>query len=112
MAAKLLIIQPSYYKSRDNRNPVRARRRQLVPLVLPYLAALTPEGWDVTLVDEMVHPVDLEAPVDVVAITTWTLHSYRAYDLAREFRKRGRKVILGGPHIYWFFQEAQAHCDA
>jgi radical SAM superfamily enzyme YgiQ (UPF0313 family) len=80
--------------------------------VLPYLAALTPPGWDITLVDEMVQPVDLDAPVDVVAITTWTLHSYRAYDLAREFRKRGRKVIFGGPHLYWFGKEAEEHGDA
>ncbi len=112
MGAKLLIIQPSYYKARGERKPVHIRRRQLVPLVLPYLAALTPPDWEVTLLDEMLQPVDLDAPVDVVAITTWTLNSYRAYDLAREFRKRGRKVILGGPHIYWFFQEAQEHCDA
>jgi radical SAM superfamily enzyme YgiQ (UPF0313 family) len=32
--------------------------------------------------------------------------------LAREFRKRGRKVLLGGPHVYWHFQEAQEHADA
>lgn len=112
MASKLLIIQPSFYQSPYNRNPVRVRRRQLVPLVLPYLAALTPEGWDVTLVDEMVQPVDLDTPADLVAITTWTLNSYRAYDLAAEFRKRGRKVIMGGPHVYFFGQEAQEHCDA
>jgi hypothetical protein len=84
----------------------------LVPLVLPYLAALTPEGWDVKVVDELVQPIDLDAPVDVVAITTWTMSSYRAYDLAREFRKRGRKVIFGGPHVYFFHEEAQAHGDA
>ncbi len=112
MASKLLIIQPSYYQSRGNRTPARVRRRQLVPLVLPYLAALSPPDWDVTLVDEMLQPVDLDAPADLVAITIWTLNSYRAYDLAREFRRRGRKVILGGPHVYFFPQEAQEHGDA
>jgi radical SAM superfamily enzyme YgiQ (UPF0313 family) len=112
MASKLLIVQPSYYESRTDRKPVMLRRRQLVPLVLPYLASLTPPGWEVKLVDEMLEPVDFDAPVDVVAITTWTLNAYRTYDLAREFRKRGRKVILGGPHIYWFFEEAQEHADA
>jgi radical SAM superfamily enzyme YgiQ (UPF0313 family) len=112
MASRLLIIQPSYYQSPADRTPVRLRHRQLVPLVLPYLAALTPPGWEITLVDEMLEPIDFDAPVDVVAITTWTLNSYRAYDIAREFRKRGRKVILGGPHIYWFFEEAQQHADA
>jgi len=47
-----------------------------------------------------------------VAITTWTINAHRSYDLAREFRKRGRKVIFGGPHVYFFGQEAQEHCDA
>jgi radical SAM superfamily enzyme YgiQ (UPF0313 family) len=112
MASRLLIIQPSYYRSPDERTPVRVRRRQLVPLVLPYLAALTPPGWEVTLLDEMLQPVDFDAPVDLVAITTWTLNAHRTYDLAREFRRRGRKVIMGGPHIYWDFQEAQEHADA
>ncbi len=112
MAHQLLIIQPSHYKSRTNRTVVKLRRRQLVPLVLPYLAALTPEGWEVTLVDEMVQPVDLEAPVDLVAITTWTMNSYRAYDLAAEFRRRGRKVILGGPHAFFHPEETANHCDA
>lgn len=112
MRPRLLIIQPSYYVDRKAKKLARVRKRQLVPLVLPYLAALTPKEWDIQLIDEIVQPVDLDAPVDVVVITTWTLNSYRAYDLAREFRKRGRKVIMGGPHIYWFYQEAQEHCDS
>jgi radical SAM superfamily enzyme YgiQ (UPF0313 family) len=112
MKPKLLIIQPSYYQSKKTRTVARMRRRQLVPLVLPYLAALTPPDWDVTLVDEILQPVDFDADVDLVAITTWTLNSYRAYDIAKEFRKRGKKVIFGGPHVYFFFQEAQEHCDA
>lgn len=112
MRPRLLIVQPSYYTSRTRRAVARLRRRRLVTLVLPYLAALTPPDWDIELVDEILQPIDLDTPADVVAITTWTLNSYRAYDLAREFRKRGRKVIMGGPHIYWFYQEAQEHCDA
>lgn len=112
MKPRLLIVQPSYYTSRTTRTVARLRRRQLVTLVLPYLAALTPAGWDIKVVDEILQPIDLDTPADVVAITTWTLNSYRAYDLAREFRKRGRKVIMGGPHIYWYFQEAREHCDA
>ncbi|HTA29388.1 MAG TPA: radical SAM protein [Candidatus Cybelea sp.] len=112
MKPKVLIIQPSFYKSPNDRKLARVRRRQLVPLVLPYLAALTPAGWDAKIVDEMVQDVNLDEPADVVALTTWTMSSYRAYDLAREFRKRGRKVIFGGPHIYWFHEEAREHGDA
>lgn len=112
MANKLLIIQPSFYHSKSDRTVVRTRRRQLVPLVLPYLAALTPPDWKVQLVDEMVTPVPLDAPADLVAITCFTLNSVRAYDLAAEFRRRGKPVILGGPHVFFFPEEAAQHADA
>jgi radical SAM superfamily enzyme YgiQ (UPF0313 family) len=112
MANRLLIIQPSYYRAKTDRTVVRARRREVIPLAPPYLAALTPPGWDITLVDEMIEGVDLDAPADLVAITTWTLNSYRVYDLAAEFRRRGRPVILGGPHVYFYPEEAAEHCDA
>jgi radical SAM superfamily enzyme YgiQ (UPF0313 family) len=112
MAYKLLIIRPSYYRSKGDRTIVRLHRREVVPLALPYLAALTPDGWEVTLVDEMLADVDFDAGVDLVAITTWTLSSYHAYDLAAEFRKRGKPVLLGGPHVYFHPEEAAAHADA
>ena len=47
-----------------------------------------------------------------MAITTWTLNSYRAYDIADEFRRRGVPVILGGPHTFFHAEEAGEHCDA
>ncbi len=112
MAHRLLIIQPSFYTSRTKQTLAKARRRQLVPLVLPYLAALTPPDWELALVDETISPVDLDAPVDLVAITTCTLNSLRAYDLATEFRRRRKPVILGGPHIYFYPEEAAPHADA
>jgi radical SAM superfamily enzyme YgiQ (UPF0313 family) len=112
MPNRLLIIQPSYYKSRKDRTVARARHRDLVPLPLPYLAALTPPDWDVRLVDELVAPVDFDAPVDVVAITTWTINSLRSYDLAAEFRRRGKIVMLGGPHTWFYGDEAAQHADA
>ena len=112
MPKRLLIIQPSYYKSRTDRTIARAGRREVVPLVLAYLAALTPRDWEVRLADEMIKPVDFEAPVDLVAITTATLNSHRAYDLAAEFRRRGKPVILGGPHVFFFPEEAAQHADA
>lgn len=112
MANRLLIIQPSFYRSRSDRTIAKARRRDLVPLVLPYLAALTPPDWEVELVDEMVQPVNLDAAVDLVAITTCTLSSLRAYDLARDLRRRGKPVILGGPHVFFYPEEAALHADA
>lgn len=109
---KLLIIQPSHYHSKADRTVFKSRRRSLVPLALPYLAALTPPDWQVTLVDEQVQDIDFDSRPDVVAITNWTVHSLRGYDLAKQFRNRGIPVIMGGPHVWFHPDEAAEHCDA
>ena len=109
---KILIVQPSHYVSKTNRTLLRSRFRSLVPLTLPYLAAMTPEDWDIKLVDEQLQDLDFESKPDVVAITCWTMHSLRGYDIAAEFRKRGIPVIMGGPHVWFYPEEAAEHCDA
>lgn len=114
MNKRILIIQPSHYVSKTNRTLLKSRRRPLVPLNLPYLAAMTPEGWDITLVNEYLEDINFQSnpKPDVVAITTWTLHSVRAYDISDEFRKQGIPVIMGGPHAWFHPDETSKHCDA
>lgn len=110
--SRLLIVQPSYYRAKTDRRLFKTRRRSVVPLTLPYLAGLTPPDWQVSLVDEQLDDIDFNTPVDLVAISTWTPHSLRAYDIADAFRQRGVPVIMGGPHTFFYPEEASAHCDA
>ncbi len=112
MRDKLLIIQPSYYRSKADRTIHRVRRRPVVPLSPCYLAALTPGDWEITLIDEQLQPIDFDCRPDLVAITTWTLNSLRAYDIADEFRRRGVPVLLGGPHTCFHAAEAGEHSSA
>ena len=112
MAKNLFIIQPSHYRSRFNLTIHKSRKRSVVPLTLPYLAALTPRDWNVELIDEQLRDVDFQAPVDLVAITTWTINSFRAYEIADRFRAKGVAVIMGGPHAYFYAEEAAEHCEA
>lgn len=112
MPLKLLIIQPSHYRSPTDTQPFRTRRRQVVPLTLPYLAALTPPEWQVRLVDEQLDGIDFDEPADLVAISCWTLQSFRAYDIADIYTRRGVTVVMGGPHVFFHPEEALAHCDA
>jgi radical SAM superfamily enzyme YgiQ (UPF0313 family) len=109
---KLHIIQPTHYLSPADRALHKTKKRSVINLTLPYLAALTPEDSDVTLIDEQVANIDFSAPVDVVAITTWTMNSIRAYEIADRFRERGVTVLMGGPHTFFHEEEAAAHCDA
>jgi hypothetical protein len=79
MAPSVLIVQPAPYRSKTDRRVVKLKSRRLVPLTLPYLAALTPSEWRVQLVDEFLEDVPFDTRPDLVAITTSTVTSLRAY---------------------------------
>lgn len=109
---KLFIIQPSHYRSRKSLTVHKTKNRSVVGLTLPFLAALTPREWEVSLIDEQLVDIDYDAPVDLVAITTWTINSFWAYKIADRFREKGVPVIMGGPHTFFYADEAAEHCDA
>jgi radical SAM superfamily enzyme YgiQ (UPF0313 family) len=76
------------------------------------VAAATPPGWSLKVVDEKVEPLDLSTPADVVGITGMTPAIGRAYAIADAFRARGVAVVMGGIHVSMMPEEALAHCDA
>ena len=83
-----------------------------IGVALPTLAALVPPGWEVTIIDENLEPIDFEIPCDLVGITAMTQQVERAYAVAAEFRKRGRHVVLGGIHATVMPDEAAKHVDS
>ena len=60
------------------------------------VAAATPPGWSVKVVDEKVERLDLSAPAELVGITGMTPAIDRAYAIADAFRERGVPVVMGG----------------
>ena len=68
-------------------------------LSLPTLAALVDESlYEVTICDENVEAIDFDLPCDVVGLTIYHYQRERTIAIAREFRRRGRLVIVGGPY--------------
>lgn len=90
----------------------RALRYQ--PLTLTTLAALVPEDLNATvrLYDEGIQELPDRLEADLVGLTVITGTAPRAYELARRFRERGQRVVLGGPHVTLQPEEAAAHADA
>ena len=66
-------------------------------LSLPTVAGITPREHEVVLCDENVEPVDFETDADIVGLTGYVVHEKRLYELAAEFRRRGKFVVAGGP---------------
>src|SRR2546426_813329 len=92
---------------------VRHRRLIRFPqLTMPLLAAYTPDHWEVSHTDEIVQRVDFNQPVDLVGITANTPAAPHAYGLAREFRRRGVAVVIGGAHAPPLPPEGAQHADA
>ena len=75
------------------------------------LAGLTPPRHEISIIDESISEIDFNQKVDLVAITAITPLAPRGYEIADQFRQRGKKVVIGGVHASWLPEEAKNHSD-
>jgi hypothetical protein len=85
MGKKLLLINPV--------NPHRAgltvnQSSRFPPLGLGIVAALTPNDWNIEIVDENFERFDYRQ-ADLVGLTAFTAAVTRAYEIARFYREKG-----------------------
>jgi len=105
---KIKLIEPSRYRGGTLQ---RVSRLLLPPLTLPLVAGLTPDDFDVTIHNDCFEEVDYDEKVDLVALTAYTAHALRAYEIADEYRRRGVHVAMGGIHASMLPDEAAEHVD-
>jgi radical SAM superfamily enzyme YgiQ (UPF0313 family) len=104
---KILLVSPERERKKEE-----AFLFRLSFLNLPYIAAVTPPGVEVKIVDEAFDKINFEEKVDLVGITAQTPVAPRAYQIAEAFKKRGIPVVMGGVHASMLPQEALQHVDA
>lgn len=88
------------------------KRRMSPSMALVTLATLTPPPHKASIEDENVHAVNFSDSPDLVGITVNVDTRDRAIEIAKQYRKRGIKVIMGGIHASACPDELTAHCDA
>ena len=98
-------------ESPESRRLRHGRLIQFPQLTMPLIAALTSPEHAVSHTDEIVERVRFDVPADLVGITAPTPSALHAYGLAREFRRRGVPVVIGGPHATALPEEATRHAD-
>lgn len=105
---KILLIAPASGKWRHvgRRRLLNGRTFRFSLLSLLSVAAESPPGSEVRIVDEQVDQIPWDADVDLVGITCMTALAPRAYEIARRFRQRGIPVVLGGMHPTLCSEEA------
>ena len=107
---RILLVQPTTVHL--DGTPHKTRWRLIMGLMIPLMAGLTPDDFDVTLCDERLEDIDFDGGWDLVGMTTTIGASLRAYQLGDEFRKRGIPVVMGGFHATLQTEEALKHADA
>ena len=98
---KIYFIRSSLYA--DNGKLVKATFlfdrisiKNLAEMGIPLLAAYVPSNIEVEMVDDCLEDVDFDNNAEVIAISAWIIHVDRAIDLAKEFKRRGKTVLIGG----------------
>lgn len=97
-----------------HRGGIFKRSLRYAPLTLPTLASLIPDDIEhrLTIIDEGISDIPPDLDCDLVGITVITGTAPRSYELARRFRERHIKVVLGGPHVTLVPEDAKPHADA
>lgn len=99
-------------------NPLNSSTKGLIihkqviypPLGLGIIATLTPDNWEVELIDENFEDFTYKE-ADLVAITALTSSVTRAYEIADIYNKKGTTTILGGIHASMMPDEAAKFVD-
>jgi len=82
------------------------------PLSGLLLAALTPPIVEVEVLHEMVRPIDYDTDARFIALSFMDFCAPHAYEVAREFRSRGKIVVAGGKYPSTFPDEVLPHVDS
>lgn len=107
---KILLIQPSPYDR--NRKPIKKKKLYFVGLALPLLAALTPPEHEVEIILEIIEDIPFDTDAELIGISSMGHGVIRSIDIAEEFRKRGKTVVLGGYMASLMAEEAKKYCDS
>lgn len=82
------------------------------PLPIAVLSALLPSDVEREFFDDRIESINYETDTDLVLITVETYTAKRSYFISEQFRRRGKKVVMGGYHVTLMPEEALEHCDA
>lgn len=91
---KILFIQPTQYG--HNKKLCKQKQIYLPGLVFPLLAAMTPGNWEYEVIIEVVDDIPFDSDADIIGIGTMGHAAFRGVDIAKEFKKRGKVVVMGG----------------
>src|SRR6516162_3533437 len=102
--ADIVLINPRFeisYWGLEHAMPFLGVKAILPVANLPLLAALTPAGHKVTLVDENIEPIDFArcARANIVGVTGMNVQRERMKEILDQLKRRGVFTVVGGPWV-------------
>lgn len=82
------------------------------PITGIHLAAITPAEHKVRVFHQQIDKIEVNTDAEVIALSFFSGFAMAAYNLAVEFKKRGKIVVAGGPHVTYCQEEALTYFDA
>jgi len=105
---KIALILPSIGKISGEKY---IRAWQMEPLPIAQLAALTPRKHQIVFYDDRMEEINYDCDADLVGISIETYTALRAYQIASEFRKRNKTIVMGGFHATLCPDEVAGYAD-
>jgi radical SAM superfamily enzyme YgiQ (UPF0313 family) len=102
--AYIVLITPRFeasYWGLEHALQLFGKRANMPVSALPLLAALTPAGHKITLIDENVEDIDFDlcAKADIVGVTGMIVQRFRMTEILKELKGRGCFTVVGGPWV-------------
>jgi len=102
--ADIVLVNPRFevsYWGLEHALKLLGKKCNLPTACLPLLAALTPAGHRVTIVDENVETIDYDrlARADIVGLTGMSVQRGRMREILGELKARGVFTVVGGPWV-------------
>lgn len=113
---KLLLVNPAFkyhhYGTQIELTKILGKPSFNYSLALPTVAALTPDHYDIKIIDEEINPIPYDSKPDIVGITCVFATSKSAYKIADKFKEKGIPVVMGGSYATFNPQEALEHASS
>lgn len=115
-AMRLLLINPkfpeSFWSFRWAVEKILPPKRTMnPPLGLATVAALCPDDWEITIVDENIEPVPPEPDADLIGVCGMGVQYPRQKELLTYYRKKGYYTVAGGSFASLCPERYQDICD-
>jgi hypothetical protein len=75
------------------------------------VAGLAPRDFDISICDESIEPVNFDHHAESILITGKISQRRRMAAIAAEFRRRGKRIVIGGPFASLSPDLVRDHCD-